>query len=210
MKIVKLKFNYQIKNKLMIKEKEKKIIDQLIKDYNSNQEINDQIPVNIVEKIKEQNIELNELCYDLHDEVLGEIKKENGKYKINIQGYDFNYRRRFTMAHELGHYKLHKDLLDEEGLDDGLSYEAMYRKNAKISSIEETQANKYAIEMLVPKELIISIVKELNKIKEIPRIIDENGEANNLNLIEYLSNRFEVSKIALGFRLNQLYKKKEI
>ena len=210
MKIVKLKFNYQIKNKLMIKEKEKKIIDQLIKDYNSNQEINDQIPVKIVEKIKEQNIELNELCYDLHDEVLGEIKKENGKYKINIQGYDFNYRRRFTMAHELGHYKLHKDLLDEEGLDDGLSYEAMYRKNAKISSIEETQANKYAIEMLVPKELIISIVKELNKIKEIPRIIDENGEANNLNLIEYLSNRFEVSKIALGFRLNQLYKKKEI
>ncbi len=210
MKIVKLKFNYQIKNKLMIKEKEKKIIDQLIKDYNSNQEINDQIPVNILEKIKEQNIELNELCYDLHDEVLGEIKKENGKYKINIQGYDFNYRRRFTMAHELGHYKLHKDLLDDEGLDDGLSYETMYRKNAKISSMEETQANKYAIEMLVPKELIISIVKELNKIKEIPRIIDENGEANNLNLIEYLSNRFEVSKIALGFRLNQLYKKKEI
>jgi len=194
----------------MIKEKEKKIIDQLIKDYNSNQEINDQIPVNIVEKIKEQNIELNELCYDLHDEVLGEIKKENGKYKINIQGYDFNYRRRFTMAHELGHYKLHKDLLDDEGLDDGLSYETMYRKNAKISSMEEMQANKYAIEMLVPKELIISIVKELNKIKEIPRIIDENGEANNLNLIEYLSNRFEVSKIALGFRLNQLYKKKEI
>ena len=194
----------------MIKEKEKKIIDQLIKDYNSNQEINDQIPVNIVEKIKEQNIELNELCYDLHDEVLGEIKKENGKYKINIQGYDFNYRRRFTMAHELGHYKLHKDLLDDEGLDDGLSYETMYRKNAKISSNQETQANKYAIDMLVPKELIISIVKELNKIKEIPRIIDENGEANNLNLIEYLSNRFEVSKIALGFRLNQLYKKKEI
>ena len=210
MKIVKLKFNYQIKNKLMIKEKEKKIIDQLIKDYNSNQEINDQIPVNIVEKIKEQNIELNELCYDLHDEVLGEIKKENGKYKINIQGYDFNYRRRFTMAHELGHYKLHKDLLDDEGLDDGLSYETMYRKNAKISSNQETQANKYAIDMLVPKELIISIVKELNKIKEIPGIIDENGQANNLNLIEYLSNRFEVSKIALGFRLNQLYKKKEI
>ena len=194
----------------MIKEKEKKIIDQLIKDYNSNQEINDQIPVNIVEKIKEQNIELNELCYDLHDEVLGEIKKENGKYKINIQGYDFNYRRRFTMAHELGHYKLHKDLLDDEGLDDGLSYETMYRKNAKISSNQETQANKYAIDMLVPKELIISIVKEFNKIKEIPGIIDENGEANNLNLIEYLSNRFEVSKIALGFRLNQLYKKKEI
>ena len=194
----------------MIKEKEKKIIDQLIKDYNSNQEINDQIPVNILEKIKEQNIELNELCYDLHDEVLGEIKKENGKYKINIQGYDFNYRRRFTMAHELGHYKLHKDLLDDEGLDDGLSYETMYRKNAKISSNQETQANKYAIDMLVPKELIISIVKELNKIKEIPGIIDENGQANNLNLIEYLSNRFEVSKIALGFRLNQLYKKKEI
>ncbi len=194
----------------MIKEKEKKIIDQLIKDYNSNQEINDQIPVNIVEKIKEQNIELNELCYDLHDDVLGEIKKENGKYKINIQGYDFNYRRRFTMAHELGHYILHKDLLDDEGLDDGLSYETMYRKNAKISSNQETQANKYAIDMLVPKELIMSIVKELDKIKEIPRIIDENGKANNLNLIEYLSSRFEVSKIALGFRLNQLYKKKEI
>lgn len=192
----------------MIKEKEKKIIDQLIKDYNSNQEINDQIPVNIVEKIKEQNIELNELCYDLHDDVLGEIKKENGKYKINIQGYDFNYRRRFTMAHELGHYILHKDLLDDEGLDDGLSYETMYRKNAKISSNQETQANKYAIDMLVPKELIMSIVKELDEIKEIPRIIDENGKANNLNLIEYLSSRFEVSKIALGFRLNQLYKKK--
>ncbi len=107
----------------MIKEKEKNIIDKAIEEYNSSQEVNDQIPVSIVEKIKEQNIELNELCYDLHDEVLGEIKKENGKYKINIQGYDFNYCRRFTMAHELGHYILHKDLLDEEGLDDGLSYE---------------------------------------------------------------------------------------
>lgn len=190
----------------MIKEKEKEIIDQLIKDYNSNQEINDQIPVNIVEKIKEQNIELNELCYDLHDDVLGEIKKENGKYKINIQGYDFNYRRRFTMAHELGHYILHKDLLDDEGLDDGLSYETMYRKNAKISSNQETQANKYAIELLVPKQLIERIVFSLYKIPEIHKIFKENGEPNNHNLIEYLSDKFQVSKIALTFRLKNISK----
>ena len=194
----------------MIKEKEKKIIDQWIKDYNSNQKISDQIPVKIIEKIKEHNIELNEHCLDLHDDVLGEIKKENGKYKINIQGNDFSFRRRFTMAHELGHFVKHKDLIDEDGLDDGLSYKTLYRKNLKISSQQETEANNYAIDMLVPKELIISIVKELNKIKEIPSIIDENGEANNLNLIEYLSNRFEVSKIALGFRLNQLYKKGDL
>ena len=92
---------------------------------------------------------------------------ENGKYKINIQDYDFSYRRRFTMAHELGHYTHHKDLPDEEGLDDGLSYETMYRKNAKISSQQETQANKYAIELLVPEQLIERIISSLNKIPEI-------------------------------------------
>jgi Zn-dependent peptidase ImmA (M78 family) len=190
----------------MIKEKEKNIIDKTIEEFNSSKEINDQIPVNIVEKIKEQNIELNELCYDLHDEVLGEIKKENGKYKINIQGYDFSYRRRFTMAHELGHYILHKDLLDEEGLDDGLSYETMYRKNAKISSQHEIKANQYAIELLVPKQLIERIVSSLNKIPEIHKIINENGEPNNHNLIEYLSDKFQVSKIALTFRLKNISK----
>ena len=94
----------------MLTQEKIKIINKQIEGFNSdpNNLPEDKIPVNIEEKIKKNNIELNKYCFDLKDDILGEIKKEDGKFKINIQARDHYYRKRFTMGHELAHFIKHK------------------------------------------------------------------------------------------------------
>ena len=108
----------------LIQKEIKKFFDKLdLKEYS--------IPVNIEEKIRSEGIILNKNYLDFKDNICGEIKKENGKFIININGVHHYYRQRFTMAHELAHFELHRDLIGE-GVDDNIDYKKLYRKNNKI------------------------------------------------------------------------------
>lgn len=57
-------------------------------------------------------------------------------------------RQRFTIAHELAHYILHRDLIG-----DGVIDNAMYRSE-RLSDERERQANRYAAQLLMPKKLV--------------------------------------------------------
>ena len=61
----------------MLTQEKIKTINKQIESFNSdpNNLPEDKIPVNIEEKIKKNNIELNKYCFDLKDDILGEIKK---------------------------------------------------------------------------------------------------------------------------------------
>jgi len=155
------------------------------------------IPINIEEEIKGRGIKLEKYCVDLEDSVLGEIKKEGESYVINIQALDHYYRKRFTMAHELGHFELHKDLLGD-GVDETKEYTRLYRRNNRISISEEVEANKYAADKLMP-ELAIKEVSSL------VQVINKDGEID-LNILDYLYKKFQVSKTALANRLRTLFK----
>lgn len=97
--------------------------------------------------------------------------------EINIKG-----KKRFVLAHELGHYEMHKDLLTVHA-DDHKSLSDWY-KNGR----HEIEANQFAAELLMPKELFIQKSK---------------GKDFNLDLIEYLSNRFQTTKTSTLIRYSK-------
>jgi Zn-dependent peptidase ImmA (M78 family) len=86
------------------------------------------------------------------DNISGMIKKypEAGNisgYAIFVNAKHGPKRQRFTVAHEIAHFILHKDLIGDGILDDGL-----YRSG--LSNKIESQANSLAADILMPYHLI--------------------------------------------------------
>ena len=74
-------------------------------------------------------------------------KAVGGSYEIYVNAGHSNARRRFTIAHELAHWILHRDLIG-----DGLIDDALYRSGLPIRV--EVEANKCAAEILMPVQQV--------------------------------------------------------
>ena len=159
------------------------------------------VPVNIEEQIRNEGIILDKSYLGFEDNICGEIKKEGDKFVINISGVDHYYRKRFTMAHELGHFILHKDLIGN-GVDDNKEYKKLNRTNNKITNAQEAEANDYAAKVLMPEEAIIALAKLTKIIKSVKDEIDID-----ILWLDYLSKKFQVSKEAFTIRLAKLSNK---
>lgn len=71
---------------------------------------------------------------------------------ITVNSDEGPQRRRFTAAHELGHYLLHRDMIDGIGhLDRLYSDGGMNNPYAPLSPAHEVQANQFAADLLMPK-----------------------------------------------------------
>ena len=82
---------------------------------------------------------------NLPDNVSGKIERDwRGSYVVVVNQSHSTTRKRFTIAHEIAHYVLHKDKIGDGIVDDGL-----YR-DSRLSSAVERQANRYAAEILMP------------------------------------------------------------
>ena len=83
----------------------------------------------------------------LPDDISGKIERVAGRFRITINGNHAAPRQRFTLAHELAHYLLHRDLIG-----DGITDNVRYRSNLRDDV--ETQANGFAAELLMPAALV--------------------------------------------------------
>jgi predicted transcriptional regulator len=99
-------------------------------------------------------------------------------YVIFINKKDPRVRQRFTLAHEIAHFVLHRDLIDSEVVD-----RAMYRSD--LSTAHETQANRLAADILMPGHLLR---REFAETKD----------------VAVLARRFDVSMAAMEIRLKSL------
>ena len=135
------------------------------------------IPVDLIGLANILNIEVYE--QKLESKISGAIRynKENGKYTILLNKNDNDNRRRFTLAHELGHYFLNKEILES----DEIHIDVLYR----CSDDKEKEIDYFAGALLMPKELIEIMYKDTTSISQ-------------------LSNIFEVSESAMTVRLNIL------
>jgi Zn-dependent peptidase ImmA (M78 family) len=85
---------------------------------------------------------------DLGQNISGKIERGWGNtFRITINSRHSETRRRFTIAHEIGHFVLHRDMIGDGIVDDGL-----YR-SAQSNAIER-QANNYAASILMPAPLV--------------------------------------------------------
>jgi Zn-dependent peptidase ImmA (M78 family) len=132
-------------------------------------------------------------------DIIGEIflKEENPIIKINpIQNF-YNPRRRFTIAHEIGHYCLHS-AKSKKGFVD--SQKTMSRTQS-YWDIYESEANTFAAQLLMPKFLVI---------EDGQKVIDEYREKTGgagipVNVfIESMAKKFDVSSKAIEYRLKNI------
>ena len=92
----------------------------------------------------------------LADGISGMLERIGDKFLITINAVDPHTRQRFTLAHELGHYMLHRHLIGD-GVDDDRAYRSTNigkYHNTLIGPKEETEANKFAANLLMPRDLV--------------------------------------------------------
>lgn len=113
--------------------------------------------------------------------VSGEIRPFGVSYRIKVNRHDSVPRQRFTVAHELAHFLLHRDLIGS-----GITDDVLYR--SALSDYKEAQANRLAADILMPIE---AVSREATKRKGLP-----DGQ-----VVSELSKVFGVSATAMEIRL---------
>lgn len=115
---------------------------------------------------------------DLPKGVSGLISKNpSGDFYCYVDSSESAVRQRFTAAHELGHFVLHRDKIGD-GLEDNYLLRAAGMTNA-----QEAQANRFAADLLMPRELITAAI------------------AAGYTTASSLAKLFQVSEIAMSIRL---------
>lgn len=100
----------------------------------------------------------------------GNYDHENKKIYVNIN--EPSVRQRFTVAHELGHALLHKKSCDRTGIKYDLgNYQ-----------IEEVEANRFAAELLIPREALQTFLPMGLSFNQLCAKFDVSGEAMNIRL----------------------------
>ena len=114
----------------------------------------------------------------------GLIERSDGTYTIKINRHEIRERQRYTLAHEIAHFLLHRNIIDSSG---EIIDNVLYRSGQ--SQQVEYEANRLAADLIMPEHAIRSDVSAIG----IP-VTDE--------VIEQLAREWEVSKAAMEIRLS--------
>lgn len=118
--------------------------------------------------------------------VSGEIRPDQNSpsgFTIRVNRHENKYRQRFTVAHEISHFLLHRNLI-QNGITDNVLY------RSTLSSEVEAQANRLAADILMPRDSLNEWIKN-----NIGRAVSEED-------LPEISEATFVSKVALKIRLN--------
>ncbi|MFN7390175.1 MAG: ImmA/IrrE family metallo-endopeptidase [Brevundimonas sp.] len=114
--------------------------------------------------------------------VSGEIRPDGaGGFVIKVNRHDSSRRQRFTIAHEIAHYLLHRDQI---GM--GISDDALYRSS--LSDAREAEANRLAADLLMPANAVQVEV-------------DNARQLQVEDIVAFVADKFEVSEAAMKIRL---------
>jgi hypothetical protein len=102
-------------------------------------------------------------------------------FEIKVNKYDSPERQRFTIAHEIAHYLLHRDSIGAGVVDN-----VLYRSN--LTSRKEVEANRLAAMIVMPVSLVAREAQRL-------------GGASRAGVAEELATLFRVSGQAMNVRL---------
>ncbi|MDP2763839.1 MAG: ImmA/IrrE family metallo-endopeptidase [Brevundimonas sp.] len=116
--------------------------------------------------------------------ISGEIRPDParpGSFLVRVNRHDSPKRQRFTVAHELAHYLLHRDQIG-----DGIKDDVLYR--SRLSDRREAEANRLAADLIMPADLIDEWLRRSSALR-----VDDP--------VHYLAHAFNVSEQAMKIRL---------
>jgi len=138
------------------------------------------IPVKIVDLARELGLRVF-ADFNMDDRKSGELRKIGDKYEIHVNGRHSEKRIRFTIAHEIAHYLLHKDVLDARGrfIDTSISPQQALCRDDDCSSGKqlESQANQLAAEILMPEELFKQELNANDNIRDVAKTFNVSNES---------------------------------
>ena len=147
-------------------------------------------PVDVIGLSAALGVEVREAFLD--DDISGTLENTESGYVITVNALHPETRRRFTIAHELGHYILHRDLIGD-GINDNKAYRSVRFENYLNTAIgpkQETQANQFAVSVLMPQDLIDADLAENPKIST-----------------EKMAEKYGVSRHAMAIMLDRPYER---
>lgn len=123
------------------------------------------------------------------DNLSGAITYEDESkiYTIIVNTKKPTTRQHFTIAHELGHYYLHKNKLssDEWIIDDDNSLDGaktLFRLDNGERNVIEKEANNFAAALIMPEELVGDAWKKIKNIEECAKIFNVSILAMTIRL----------------------------
>jgi Zn-dependent peptidase ImmA (M78 family) len=167
-----------------------RVAEKLLEKYHINE-----IPLPVDELAKKMGLSL--LAYDLGEDVSGLLHIKDGTATIGYNPNESKVRQRFTIAHEIAHFVLHKE--DEKVfIDNGNYYSQIKFRSSKLRLSDkdfkhEIEANSFAAALLMPATAILKEVKNYN-----------GFDLSDSSMITELSKKFEVSMQAMSFRIINL------
>ena len=144
-------------------------------------------------------IGLSVIPYNFSNEISGVLVSQGDVHTIGVNMNNVDTRKRFTVAHEIGHYILGHQ---REGIfvDSADKYFTIFNfRNANSSTgefVQEREANAFAASLLMPTDLFYQVLKELSLKFDMINGTDD--------VVVAMAERFEVSIQAMGFRMANL------
>lgn len=132
-----------------------------------------------------RNLGVEILVTTMQPGVSGQIRLEGDRYVIRINRHEARERQRFTIAHEIAHFLLHKDKID--ATEGGISDNVLYRSGQPEAI--EFEANRLASEIVMPDQKVEEKLRQHGG-----RVTDE--------VIDLLAEEFQVSRAAMEIRLS--------
>jgi Zn-dependent peptidase ImmA (M78 family) len=169
--------------KNMDKKEIAKIAKKIIEEYSPNDLSVDPAKIALKLGIPVREVEFKSY---MNDSISGGIIKEKDSIKIYVSNSDAMNRKRFTIAHELGHYFLNH--LENKGEYVDLHRGALYTNNP-----DEIDADEFAACLLM----------EADQVKSKYKILKNVGFQEE-SIIARLANVFIVSPAAMRTRLKNL------
>ncbi len=125
------------------------------------------------------------VLYPFSANVSGAFFKEDDHLVLGVNRKHHKHRRRFTLAHEIGHYILHStEILHYDAQQ--LQLDEVFFRADNISNLDEIEANHFAAELLMPEELVYNCIQ------------------SGIRSIQELAECFNVSEDAMRYRLTNL------
>lgn len=126
---------------------------------------------------------------DLSGFLLRDLSRDKAIIGVNAKHPDT--RKRFTVAHELGHFMLHEH--ENLHIDKRFMIQLRDEKSSKGEFEDEKEANLFAAELLMPVDFIQADLADVNEF-----------DLEDDDFIRDLAARYEVSSQAMTFRLSYL------
>jgi Zn-dependent peptidase ImmA (M78 family) len=146
-----------------------------------------------VERIAKR-LGLKVVDFDLGEDISGLLISKGDSTVIAVQENDHPNRKRFTIAHEIGHYHLRHQFEPGEHVHVDRGHLIMPRnsRSSEGTDRKEIEANQFAACLLMPSKLLMRSIKAL----KVGSLCDDH--------VEELANEFEVSEQAMTIRLSTL------